>query len=149
MSASLPHFPLIAGVLAGFLAQAFKFLWKLTVHRQVDFQTLVTTGGFPSSHTALVVGLTTAVGITEGWGSRLFDVSLVFSFIVMYDAAGVRRAAGRQAKVLNQIVSDLQHNLTFSLPKLQELLGHTPREVVGGAILGILVAFGCHHILLP
>ncbi|MBU6427721.1 MAG: divergent PAP2 family protein [Cyanobacteria bacterium REEB65] len=131
--------------MAGFLAQGFKFVYKLVFKRKLDFLTLVTTGGFPSSHTALVVGLTTAIGITEGWGSPLFDVALTFSFIVMYDAAGVRQAAGRQAKVLNQIVADLQHNLTLSFPRLQELLGHTPREVVGGAILGVLVAFGCHH----
>lgn len=145
---SIPHFPLLAGVFAGFLAQTFKFVWKLAVKHEIDFQTLVATGGFPSSHTALVVGLTTAIGLTNGWTSHLFDVSLIFSFIVMYDAAGVRRAAGRQAKVLNQIVSDLQHNLTFSFPKLQELLGHTPREVLGGAVLGILVALGFHHALL-
>ncbi len=137
----IAHLPLLSGICAGFIAQLLKFFTRLLFERKVDFRTLVTTGGMPSSHTALVVGLTTSVGLTQGWTNPLFDVSLVFSFIVMYDAAGVRRAAGRQAKVLNEIVSELQHDLKFSMPRLQELLGHTPREVVGGAILGIVVAF--------
>ncbi|MBI6545671.1 MAG: divergent PAP2 family protein, partial [Cyanobacteria bacterium NC_groundwater_1444_Ag_S-0.65um_54_12] len=67
--------------------------------------------------------------------------------VVMYDAAGVRRAAGRQAKVLNQMVAELQHDLTISLPRLQELLGHTPREVIGGALLGIIVALAAFRYL--
>lgn len=136
----ISHLPLLSGLCAGFMAQAIKFIWKLVTKRTVDFQTLVTTGGFPSSHTALVVGLTSSIGLTRGFEDPLFDVALVFSFIVMYDAAGVRRAAGRQARVLNQIVADIQQNLTNPLPKLQELLGHTPREVIGGAVLGIVVA---------
>lgn len=139
-----PHLPLISGLFAGFFAQLIKFVWKLVRHRKLDFRTLVATGGMPSSHSALVVGLTTSVGLTQGWASPLFDVSLVFSFIVMYDAAGVRQAAGKQAKVLNDIVGELQHDFKVSIPRLQELLGHTPREVLGGAILGIVVAFVAH-----
>ena len=142
----IPHLPLLSGLIAGFAAQLFKFLAKLIFHRKMDFRTLVTTGGMPSSHTALVVGLTTSVGLTQGWNSALFDVSLVFSFIVMYDAAGVRQAAGRQAKVLNEMVSQFQHDFKISVPRLQELLGHTPREVVGGAILGVLVAFVAYQL---
>lgn len=137
----IPHLPLLSGICAGLLAQLFKFFAKLLLQGKVDFRTLVTTGGMPSSHTALVVGLTTGVGLTQGWTNPLFDVALVFSFIVMYDAAGVRRAAGRQAKVLNEIVGELQQDFKLSIPRLQELLGHTPREVLGGALLGILVAF--------
>jgi len=143
----IPHLPLLSGLCAGFIAQILKFLAKLILQRKVDFRTLVTTGGMPSSHTALVVGLTTSIGLTQGWNNPLFDISLVFSFIVMYDAAGVRRAAGRQAKILNEIVSELQHDFKLSVPRLQELLGHTPREVVGGAILGVLVAFVAYHYL--
>jgi acid phosphatase family membrane protein YuiD len=136
----ITHLPLLSGIAAGFIAQLIKFFARLIVHKTVDFRTLVTTGGMPSSHTALVVGLTTSVGLTQGWTHPLFDVSLVFAFIVMYDAAGVRRAAGRQAKVLNEIVAELQQDFKLSFPRLQELLGHTPREVLGGAMLGILVA---------
>jgi acid phosphatase family membrane protein YuiD len=137
----IAHLPLLSGICAGFIAQLLKFFARLLLEQKVDFRTLVTTGGMPSSHTALVVGLTTSVGLTQGWTNPLFDVSLVFAFIVMYDAAGVRRAAGRQAKVLNEILAELQHDFKLSIPRLQELLGHTPREVVGGAILGIVVAF--------
>lgn len=143
----IPHLPLLSGLCAGLIAQLLKFLSRLLLERKLDFRTLVTTGGMPSSHTALVVGLTTSIGLTQGWSSPLFDVSLVFSFIVMYDAAGVRRAAGRQAKVLNEIVSELQHDFKVSFPRLQELLGHTPREVLGGAILGIVVAFALYQCL--
>ena len=141
----IAHLPLISGLCAGFIAQLLKFFAKLIREHKVDFRTLVTTGGMPSSHSALVVGLTTSVGLTQGWDSPLFDVALVFSFIVMYDAAGVRRAAGRQAKVLNEIVSELQHDFKVSFPRLQELLGHTPREVVGGALLGVAIGLLAHQ----
>ncbi|MEB3298834.1 MAG: divergent PAP2 family protein [Candidatus Sericytochromatia bacterium] len=143
----MPHLPLVAGLSAGFLAQSWKFFWALVRHRQLDFRLLVRTGGFPSSHTALVVGLTTMIGLTEGFDAPLFDCAAVFSAIVMYDAAGVRRAAGRQAAVLNRIVAEFQQDLRLSLPKLQELLGHTPIEVLGGAVLGVLWALGMHRWL--
>lgn len=132
---------LLAGVIGLTLAQLIKFVTVLVRQGRIDIRTLVTTGGMPSSHTALVTGLTTTVGLLDGVHSTLFDVSLVFAFIVMYDAAGVRQAAGRQAKVLNKIVEDLQHSLSFKESHLKELLGHTPREVIGGAVLGVAVAF--------
>lgn len=137
---------LLAGVVGLTLAQVIKFVTVLMRQGRIDIRTLVTTGGMPSSHTALVMGLTTTVGILEGVHSTLFDVSLVFAFIVMYDAAGVRQAAGRQAKVLNKIVEDLQHSLSFKESHLKELLGHTPREVIGGAILGVAVAFAINAL---
>jgi len=137
---------LLAGVVGLTLAQVIKFVTVLMRQGRIDIRTLVTTGGMPSSHTALVMGLTTTVGILEGVHSTLFDVSLVFAFIVMYDAAGVRQAAGRQARVLNKIVEDLQHSLSFRESHLKELLGHTPREVIGGAILGVAVAFAINAL---
>ncbi|MNK86692.1 Divergent PAP2 family protein [compost metagenome] len=132
---------LIAGVLGAVIAQLIKFFTLLIRERRIDVRTLVTTGGMPSSHTALVVGLATSVGLLEGFNSVIFDVSLVLAMVVMYDAAGVRRAAGKQARIINRIIFDLQHSLSFKESHLKELLGHTPLEVVGGAILGILVAF--------
>lgn len=132
---------LLAGVISLALAQFIKFFGVLLRQGKIDVRTLVTTGGMPSSHTGLVVGLTTTVGLLDGIHSTLFDVSMVFAFIVMYDAAGVRQAAGKQARVLNKIVEDLQHSLSFKESHLKELLGHTPREVIGGAILGVAVAF--------
>lgn len=137
---------LVAGVVGLTLAQLIKFVTVLMRRGKIDIRTLVTTGGMPSSHTALVVGLTTTVGLLEGVHSTLFDVSLVFAFIVMYDAAGVRQAAGRQARVLNKIVEDLQHSLSFQESHLKELLGHTPREVIGGALLGVAVAFALNAL---
>lgn len=137
---------LLAGVVGLTLAQLIKFVTVLLRQGRIDIRTLVTTGGMPSSHTALVTGLTTTVGLLEGVHSTLFDVSLVFAFIVMYDAAGVRQAAGRQARVLNKIVEDLQHSLSFKESHLKELLGHTPREVIGGAILGVAVAFAINAL---
>lgn len=137
---------LVAGVVGLTLAQLIKFITVLVRQGRIDIRTLVTTGGMPSSHTALVMGLTTTVGLLEGVHSVMFDVSLVFAFIVMYDAAGVRQAAGRQAKVLNKIVEDLQHSLSFRESHLKELLGHTPREVIGGAILGVAVAFAINAL---
>ena len=137
---------LLAGVVGLTLAQLIKFVTVLVRQGRIDVRTLVTTGGMPSSHTALVTGLTTTVGLLDGVHSTLFDVSLVFAFIVMYDAAGVRQAAGRQARVLNKIVEDLQHSLSFKESHLKELLGHTPREVIGGAILGVAVAFAINAL---
>lgn len=137
---------LIAGLVALSLAQLIKFVTVLVRARKIDVRTLVTTGGMPSSHTGLVVALTTTVALLEGVHSTLFDVSLIFAFIVMYDAAGVRQAAGKQARVLNKIVEDLQHSLSFQESHLKELLGHTPREVIGGAFLGVAVAFAINAL---
>ena len=105
-----------------------------------NFRRFVETGGMPSSHAASVAALTTTVGITDGVVSSLFGVTLFFSLIVMYDAAGLRRAAGHQATLLNKIVAEQGGDRARSERKLFELLGHTPLEVLVGAILGIGVA---------
>jgi acid phosphatase family membrane protein YuiD len=93
----------------------------------------------PSSHSAIVMGLTTAVGKYAGVNSAPFAIALIFSFVVMYDAAGLRRAAGRQAAILNRLVEDLVHMRGVQEQKLRELLGHTPVEVLVGAVLGVVV----------
>lgn len=94
----------------------------------------------PSSHSALVTSLATGVGIKDGWNSTVFAAAVGFALVVMYDAAGVRRAAGKQARVLNQIMDILAHSGHIPGTKLRELLGHTPFEVMAGALLGIVVA---------
>jgi acid phosphatase family membrane protein YuiD len=137
---------LLAGVLGAVIAQLIKFFTLLIRERRIDVRTLVTTGGMPSSHTALVTGLCASVGLLEGFTSTIFDVSLVLAMVVMYDAAGVRRAAGKQARIINRIIFDLQHSLSFKESHLKELLGHTPLEVIGGAMLGILVALGLNAL---
>ncbi|PSB13258.1 acid phosphatase, partial [filamentous cyanobacterium CCP2] len=109
----------------------------------VTFQTLVTTGGMPSAHSALVTSLAAGVGQTNGWASGEFAIAFVFAIIVMYDAAGVRQAAGKQARILNQIVDELfsGDHAKFSEERLKELLGHTPVQVIAGSILGVLVSW--------
>lgn len=96
-------------------------------------------GGMPSSHTSLVVGLTTGIAYQYGLGSTLFPLSLAFSLIVMYDAAGVRRHAGKQAEVLNKILDDMFHGESISERKLKEVLGHSPLQVLAGAVLGVFI----------
>jgi len=99
-------------------------------------------GGMPSSHSALVTALTTAVGFSEGFASAAFAICCALSLIVMYDASGIRRAAGKQAEMINAIVEAWnEKDPLVKEIKLKELLGHTPLEVAAGAILGIVVAF--------
>ena len=91
----------------------------------------------PSSHAAAVSALTTAVGLREGFGTTLFGVTLYFSLIVMYDAAGLRQAAGRQAAILNRLIDEHFQDAERDTQRLIELLGHTPYEVFVGAVLGV------------
>ncbi len=130
---------LIAAMIAWALAQSFKILSWAFVSREWNFKRLVEPGGMPSSHSALVTALTTGVGLREGFDSSIFALAVVFALVVMYDAAGVRRAAGKQARVLNAIIEDLNRRQLHP-ERLRELLGHTPFEVVVGALLGIIIA---------
>jgi len=133
--------PLVTAICGLIVAQVLKFVFYYIKTRQVNFRHLVSASGMPSSHTAMVAGLATAVGLHIGWNTPSFAIAFIFACIVMYDAAGVRRAAGRQARVLNQILDDIFHRGKFRGERLTELLGHTPLEVFAGAILGIFVAF--------
>ena len=99
----------------------------------------------PSSHTSLVVGLATSVGLTHGLGSTVFVMSLALALIVMYDAAGVRRHAGKQAEVLNALVEDYFQGHPVSEQELKEVLGHTPLQVAMGALLGVVTAVLYHR----
>lgn len=130
-------------------AQITKFLLHLVVKRSVDLRLFTTTGGMPSSHAAGVMGLSTAVGLIRGFNSIEFAIALGYAFIVMYDAAGVRRAAGKQAACLNRIIMDIyKQDLAEAGGKLKELLGHTPLQVFVGALFGIVYAYGVHYYLL-
>ncbi|HRX42485.1 MAG TPA: divergent PAP2 family protein [Clostridia bacterium] len=122
-------------------AQALKFIIDLIVRRKIDYRRLLGSGGMPSSHSAFVVSLSTVVGIGVGFESALFGVTLAFSLIVIYDAAGVRRAAGKQAKVLNRMFHHNKGKGEFHLEEdLKELIGHTPVEVIAGALLGLAIS---------
>lgn len=133
----------VSGLVALVLAQVLKMLLSSFVERRWDFGVLFSSGGMPSSHSALCMGLTTAVALCHGVADSLFPVCLGFSLIVMYDAIGVRRHAGMQAEVLNKIVEDLFQGHPISQKKLKVLLGHTPSQVTAGALLGILIACFC------
>lgn len=128
-------------VVVGFLVQGFKGLTTYLRTRRLNLQRFVQTGGMPSSHAAGVAALTTSVALTEGVRSPLFGVSLYFSMIVMYDAAGLRRAAGRQAVILNRLIAQHWAHPEADAHRLMELLGHTPLEVFVGALLGVASAF--------
>ena len=128
--------------------QIIKFFFHLIVKRQVDLRLFTTTGGMPSSHAAGVMGLSTAVGLIKGFDSIVFAIALGYAFIVMYDAAGVRRAAGKQAACLNRIIMDIyKQDLQEAGGKLKELLGHTPLQVFIGALFGVFYAFYIHNCL--
>ena len=121
------------------LAQVTKVATHSYRRRRLDLRVLASMGGFPSSHTALVSALTTAIGRLNGVASPLFGLALIFSVVVMYDAAGVRRAAGQQAAVLNRMIEDFFQHRGLAEQRLRELLGHTPVEVLAGAAVGVAV----------
>jgi acid phosphatase family membrane protein YuiD len=121
--------------------QAYKGINVFVTTGRWNLRRFVETGGMPSSHSASVAALSTAVGLQEGFNSALFGVTLYFSLIVMYDAAGLRRAAGRQAAVLNRLIDSHFRDSQDDTQRLMELLGHTPFEVLIGGLLGVLSAF--------
>ncbi len=121
------------------LAQTIKIILGIVREKRFNFRWLVSTGGMPSTHSAAVSALTTVVGFYYGVGSIPFAMSLVFSLIIMFDAAGVRRNVGKQASILNNILDDIYANREIGEEKLKELLGHTPIEVFVGAAIGFLV----------
>jgi hypothetical protein len=132
---------ILSAGLAGLTAQLFKFIWNFIVERHVNFRLMVQTGGMPSSHSAMMSGMAFSVGLVDGFQSTVFAVALSTALIVMYDAAGVRRAAGRMAGILNKVVEDVYAHKPEHLPeRMRELLGHTPFEVMVGCLLGIVMA---------
>jgi acid phosphatase family membrane protein YuiD len=129
-----------ASLLACFLAQALKILFYYFQEKKLDITRIIGSGGMPSSHSSFVCALTTCVGIESGFNSPLFALSFVFSMIVMYDASGVRKSVGEQAKILNVIVKKIENHENDFEKELKELIGHTKLEVFWGAILGILIS---------
>ena len=129
---------IVVPMLLWFGIQVFKVIYDLITTKKFNFKRIMGAGGMPSSHSAVVVGLATLIGKYEGLNTPIFAVALIFSFIVMYDAAGVRRAAGKQAKLLNQIVETPGLSGIQVSEKLVEVLGHTPIQVIVGAIIGVI-----------
>ncbi|MGF1495551.1 MAG: divergent PAP2 family protein [Elainellaceae cyanobacterium] len=133
---------LVVALLACLAAQCLKPVIELIVQGKARVQTLFESGGMPSSHSAFVTALATGVGQSAGWASPEFAIAFVVAVIVMYDAAGVRQAAGQQARILNQIVDELfSEKPEFNEDRLKELLGHTPVQVFAGSALGIAISW--------
>ena len=122
-----------------FFVQLFKVICDLITTKKFDFKRIMGAGGMPSSHSAVVASLATLVGKHEGVDTAIFAVALIFAFIVMYDAAGVRRAAGKQAKLLNRIIETPGLSSLEVQERLVEVLGHTPIQVIVGALIGVMV----------
>lgn len=118
--------------------QSFKVAWDLITTKKFNFKRILGAGGMPSSHSAVVTSLATLIGKSEGFNSPIFALSLIFACIVMYDAAGVRRAAGKQAQLLNKIINTPGLSGLQVQEKLVEVLGHTPTQVFVGALIGII-----------
>ena len=121
---------LICAVIGWFAAQLLKVIFVLMFDKKLDIRRFVGTGGMPSSHSSFVMSLTAYTGLSEGFNSTLFAVCFVIAFVVMYDAAGVRRAAGKQAKLLNKLVETPGLSGVEVSEKLVEVLGHTPLQVI-------------------
>jgi len=137
MNALFDNRILLSAFLAWLIAQVGKTLYELIREHKLILRRLVSSGGMPSSHSALVTGLATATGRVDGLGSATFAIAFVLAAIVMYDAAGVRRAVSIQARILNQMIDEAFQGKPFAEKRLRELIGHTPFQVFVGALLGI------------
>lgn len=141
---------IISSLTGAIVAQWLKLAFYWVVHKKPNFKILTVTGGMPSSHSAFSTALSTSVGMISGFNSVEFAIAAGFSLVIMYDAAGLRRSAGKMAAVLNKIVDDIYTETSpkFHHERLMELLGHTPIEVFMGAMLGIVLALAVHLILM-
>lgn len=136
---------IFAGVIAAVFAQIIKFVGHFIRFKEVNFQVLFTTGGMPSAHSAGVCAMATSAGLIAGFSSLEFAIATGLALVVMYDAAGIRRAAGKMAVTLNKMMDDIyHHDGADTSTRLKELLGHTPFEVFIGALWGVFVAWAVH-----
>jgi acid phosphatase family membrane protein YuiD len=135
---------LMTTISAWFIAQTIKVILGVIRQRKFDFRWFVGTGGMPSSHVTGASCLATAIGLQYGFSSVHFALAASFTIVVMFDAQGVRRATGRQARILNKITEDIYWQGRITEGRLRELVGHTPIEVIAGFLLGIIIAFLAH-----
>lgn len=139
------NYPLLAAILGILIAQGLKVPIYFVKQRKVQGDLVFSTGGMPSSHSASVTALATAIGVQEGFTSSIFALATIFAVITMFDASGVRRQAGEHSIVINQLL-EFVHGLTdkshtVQTEKLREMLGHKPAEVFVGGILGVVIAY--------
>ena len=130
---------IVIPIIAWFIAQLLKVIDVIIKEKKLDFTRFISSGGMPSAHTSFIVSLTAVIGKNYGVASGEFAISLAVALIVMYDAAGVRRAAGKQAEVLNKLIFSYNNDKIQFNENLKELIGHTPFEVVIGAVLGGII----------
>ena len=126
------------------IAQSLKVIVGYFIQKKIDFRWFVGTGGMPSSHTAGASCLATAIGLSYGFDSVHFALAASFAIVVMFDAQGVRRATGRQARILNKIMDDIYWQGKIQEGRLREFIGHTPIEVIAGFVLGVVIAYVAH-----
>lgn len=137
-----PNIILDLAILSWFFAQLGKLIIHLVLHRQLDFGKLVASGGMPSSHSSFVCSAVSSIGVIYGVSSPIFGLSAIFALVVMYDACHVRRSAGEQAKLLNDLMSNWQGVTTKSMEHgLKVILGHTPAQVMTGAGIGLATGY--------
>lgn len=135
---------IIVAIISWAIAQIIKIVKDIAVNKSFDPELIFSSGGMPSSHSSFVVSMAITVGLDNGFDSPFFAIAFVLAVVVMYDAAGVRRAAGKQAAALNVLLDKLD-NLNLNIDeRFKELLGHTPIQVIAGALLGIIVAAIAH-----
>ena len=136
---------LMTSIIAWIFAQCVKVILGIIREKRFDFRWVVGTGGFPSSHASGVGALATSCGLNFGFSSPIFALACVFAFVTMFDAQSARRAIGKQAEILNKILEDIYWQRKIRQERLKELIGHTPFEVISGAIMGILIAIALHQ----
>ena len=144
------NYPLMAAGLSWLAAQVVKTILDLLLNKELNLERLVGSGGMPSCHSATVCALSVASALEYGLGSGTFAVASILAIIVMYDARGVRRETGTQAVIINQIMdyfnSEHPERIEFNVENLKELIGHTPLQVVIGAIFGIAMGFATYPL---
>jgi uncharacterized protein len=133
-------------IIAWIIAQGMKVLIYYFRYHKINFRLFVGSGGMPSSHSTLVSCLATTIGLEAGWNSPVFLLALGMAMVIMTDAAGVRRAAGQQAKILNEIMDNMSQSKPFSQQRLKELIGHTPVQVLVGAFIGVVVGLALYSL---
>lgn len=134
------NYVLIAALIAWIIAQMLKVPIEYLRTRHWNWALLIQPGGMPSSHSALIVGITHAIGLSVGFGTPLFALAFALAMIVIYDATGIRRQAGKHAELINAMINDLATGHPLKEEQLREVLGHTPIEALGGILLGLIVA---------
>jgi uncharacterized protein len=140
MSQLLSNYALIAGLVAWAIAQIVKVPLEFLRTRHWNWALLLRAGGMPSSHSALVVGISYATGLFGGFDKPVFAISVALAMVVVYDATGIRRQAGKHAELINAMINDLTSGHPLKEEQLREVLGHTPLEALAGVILGMLTA---------